>query len=407
MSINKTGSITEVICSTKARRRWAPYEKHQIVQETYQPGVSISFIARKHGIPPSQLFTWRKHLENGAMAGVKSEEDLVPQSEMIALKKHIRKLEQTLGQKTLENEILREAVKLARGKKTNLAAALVRSGRFRIRAIARTLDVARSNLIEKVKLLVTRPKRYNKMDDDALLKLIKEITDARPTYGYRRVLPLLNHLLQQKGRPKINHKRLYRIMKQQGLLLQRYGKKATRTHDGKIITLKSNLRWCSDAFTIQCCNGDRVYVAFAMDTCDREIVGYIASTVGMDGESIRDLIMESVEYRFGEINKLPHRIQWLTDNGPCYTAKETVQFARNLGFEVCTTPSYSPQSNGMAEAFVKTFKRDYVWLSELNNARDVMAKLPQWFEDYNEHAPHQGLKMRSPRQYIKEFSMAG
>lgn len=117
MSINKTGSITEVICSTKARRRWAPYEKHQIVQETYQPGVSISFIARKHGIPPSQLFTWRKHLENGAMAGVKSEEDLVPQSEMIALKKHIRKLEQTLGQKTLENEILREAVKLAREKK--------------------------------------------------------------------------------------------------------------------------------------------------------------------------------------------------------------------------------------------------------------------------------------------------
>lgn len=117
MSINKTGSITEVICSTKARRRWAPYEKQQIVKETYQPGVSISFIARKHGIPPSQLFTWRKHLENGAMAGVKSEEDLVPQSEMIALKKHIRKLEQTLGQKTLENEILREAVKLAREKK--------------------------------------------------------------------------------------------------------------------------------------------------------------------------------------------------------------------------------------------------------------------------------------------------
>jgi len=239
------------------------------------------------------------------------------------------------------------------------------------------------------------------------LQLIREITDERPTYGYRRVLALLNLKLSELGHTKVNHKRVYRIMKQNGLLHQRYGKKATRTHDGKIITLKSNLRWCSDAFTIQCCNADRVHVAFAMDTCDREVLGYIASTVGMDGESIRDLLMESVEHRFGKVNKLPHRIQWLTDNGPCYTAKDTVQFARDLGFDVCTTPSYSPQSNGMAEAFVKTFKRDYVWLSDLSNAQAVMGKLYQWFEDYNECAPHQGLKMRSPRQYIKELSMAG
>lgn len=245
------------------------------------------------------------------------------------------------------------------------------------------------------------------MEDEPLLKMIRDITDDRPTYGYRRVLPLLNQRLVQSGLSKVNHKRVYRIMKENGLLLTRYGKKATRTHDGKSITLKSNLRWCSDAFTIQCCNGDRVYVAFSMDTCDREILGYIASTVGMDGESIRDLIMESVEHRFGKVSKLPHTIQWLTDNGPCYTAKDTVQFARGLGFEVCTTPSYSPQSNGMAEAFVKTFKRDYVWLADLSNAKLVMEKLNQWFEDYNEHAPHQGLKMRSPRQYRKELSMAG
>jgi transposase len=117
MTISKAGIITEVICSTQKRRRWTPYEKQQIVQETYHPGVTISFIARKHGIPPSQLFYWRKLLESSAMTGMKSEEDVVPQSEVNALKKHIRKLEQTLGQKTLENEILREAVKIGREKK--------------------------------------------------------------------------------------------------------------------------------------------------------------------------------------------------------------------------------------------------------------------------------------------------
>ncbi len=117
MTISKASNITEVICSTQRRRRWTPFEKQQIVQETYQPGVSISFVARKHDIPPSQLFYWRRILENGAMTGIKCEEEVVPQSEVTALKKYIKRLERTLGQKTLENEVLREAVKIGREKK--------------------------------------------------------------------------------------------------------------------------------------------------------------------------------------------------------------------------------------------------------------------------------------------------
>ena len=138
-----------------------------------------------------------------------------------------------------------------------------------------------------------------------------------------------------------------------------------------------------------------------MDTCDREILGYIASSIGIDGEAIRDLMMECVEYRFGEVDKLPRPIQWLTDNGPCYVSYDTVKFARMLGFDVCTTPSYSPESNGMAEAFVKTFKRDYASLDKLENMHDVMSKLSGWFNDYNENAPHKGLKMMSPRQFLR------
>lgn len=78
----------------------------------------------------------------------------------------------------------------------------------------------------------------------------------------------------------------------------------------------------------------------------------------------------------------------------------------SMGFDIRTTPSYSPESNGMAEALVKTIKRDYVWFGNLKDAQTVMGQLAGWFEDYNENAPHKGLRMKSPRQFIRE-NLAG
>src|SRR6266851_10356789 len=72
---------------------------------------------------------------------------------------------------------------------------------------------------------------------------------------------------------------------------------------------------------------------------------------------------------------------------------------RVLGLVPITTPAYSPQSNGLAEAFVKTFKRNYVDGAELRDAESVLAQLSGWIEDYNTRAPHSALGMRSPTNY--------
>jgi transposase InsO family protein len=272
-----------------------------------------------------------------------------------------------------------------------------------MKMIADTLEVSRSQQYEKKRKDEVSPRNcyYKRKDDDEYLLLIRQITDGRPTYGYRRVTAVINRHLTQQGRARVNPKRIYRLLKIHGLLLPRYTGRPTRVHEGSIIMKRSNLRWCSDAFEIACWNGDRVRLAFSMDCCDREIMSYVATTGGICGDMIRDLMAESIEYRFGMINKLPRRIQWLSDNGPAYIARETRNFAKMMGLEVCTTPYYSPESNGMAESFVKTFKRDYVHINILTDAITVMKQLPGWFSDYNENHPHKGLKMMSPLEYRK------
>jgi transposase InsO family protein len=275
-----------------------------------------------------------------------------------------------------------------------------------VKRVAEVLGVSRSHLSERLAGVSTPRSTYRKVEDADLLPALRTLVDERPTYGYRRITALLNRERLKNELPRFNHKRIYRLMSQNSLLLQRYtGKPPSRTHDGKIITIRPNLRWTSDGFEIACWNGEIVRTAFALDTCDREVMAWCATTGGISGEMIRDLMVESVERRFGS-QPLSHPVQWLSDNGSCYRAHETIEFAIRLGLVPCFTPVRSPQSNGMAESFVKTFKRDYVYVHDRPDAQTVLSQLSAWFEDYNESHPHKALQMKSPREFIRSFQPA-
>ena len=264
--------------------------------------------------------------------------------------------------------------------------------------VARALKVSRPHLSSTLHNEARPRGRYNIVDDDELLKRIRAVVDERPSYGYRRVHELLNRQAHQKP---VNHKRVYRVMKDAGLLLVRGHRRPQRPHEGKVITLKSNLRWCTDMFEIRCWDGGRVHVGFVLDSCDREAMTWVAKPHHLDGADVRDLMAQSIEHRFDDV-KTPYGIEWLSDNGPPYTASETRRFGADSGLLVRNTPAYSPESNGMAEAFVKTFKRDYVYLNDVSDPQTVIDQLAAWFEDYNEVAPHKGLKMKSPRMFMRE-----
>ena len=271
-----------------------------------------------------------------------------------------------------------------------------------MKAIADILGVARSNLAGKAKVAPCRRGRPPQPEAE-LLAEIKQLIACQPTYGYRRVHALIRRRRRDEGGAPANVKRVYRVMKAHSLLLQRHtGDGAERRHDGRVAVDRPDIRWCSDGFEIGCDNGERVRIAFTLDCCDREAISWVATTGGIDSGDIRDLMIESVERRFGLVNRLPVPIEWLSDNGSPYTASETRKLAREIGLVPCTTPIESPQSNGMAEAFVKTFKRDYARVSLRPDAASVLCQLDGWFEHYNTVHPHKALGYRSPREFREQ-----
>jgi putative transposase len=266
--------------------------------------------------------------------------------------------------------------------------------------VSETLGVSRSNVLERRDGARRQRGPQERPGDVELAAAIRRLVDARPTYGYRRIAALLKRERRSDGLAPVNAKRVYRLMRKHGLLLERHtGRRRPRQHDGQVATIRSNCRWCSDALEFTCWNGEVVRVAVALDCHDREAISWVATTAGISGEMIRDIMVRCVERRFGDI-RAPHPVQWLSDNGSIFAAHRTIEIALALNLVPCFTPVESPESNGMAEAFVKTFKRDYVRVGLIPDAATALALVDIWMEDYNTVHPHSRLGYRSPREYI-------
>ncbi|HIA3022431.1 TPA: IS3 family transposase [Escherichia coli] len=397
------------VLGPEKRRRRTTQEKIAIVQQSFEPGMTVSLVARQHGVAASQLFLWRKQYQEGSLTAVAAGEQVVPASELAAAIKQIKELQRLLGKKTMENELLKEAVEYGRAKKVDSARALIARG-WGVSLVSRCLRVSRAQL----HVILRRTddwkdgRRSRHSDDTDVLLRIHHVIGELPTYGYRRVWALLRRQAELDGMPAINAKRVYRIMRQNALLLERKPAvpPSKRAHTGKVAVKESNQQWCSDGFEFRCDNGEKLRVTFALDCCDREALHWAVTTGGFDSETVQDVMLGAVERRFG--NELPASpVEWLTDNGSCYRANETRQFARMLGLEPKNTAVRSPESNGIAESFVKTIKRDYISIMPKPNGLTAAKNLAEAFEHYNEWHPHSALGYRSPREYLRQRASNG
>ncbi|MCZ5697431.1 IS3 family transposase [Escherichia coli] len=379
-----------------------------IVQQSFEPGMTVSLVARQHGVAASQLFLWRKQYQEGSLTAVYAGEQVVPASELAAAMKQIKELQRLLGKKRWKMNSLKKPLNMG-GKKVDSARALIARG-WGVSLVSRCLRVSRAQL----HVILRRTddwkdgRRSRHSDDTDVLLRIHHVIGELPTYGYRRVWALLRRQAELDGMPAINAKRIYRIMRQNALLLERKPAvpPSKRAHTGRVAVKESNQRWCSDGFEFRCDNGEKLRVTFALDCCDREALHWAVTTGGFNSETVQDVMLGAVERRFG--NELPASpVEWLTDNGSCYRANETRQFARMLGLEPKNTAVRSPESNGIAESFVKTIKRDYISVMPKPDGLTAAKNLAEAFEHYNEWHPHSALGYRSPREYLRQQASNG
>ncbi|MEC9751089.1 IS3 family transposase [Escherichia coli] len=389
------------VLGPEKRRRRTTQEKIAIVQQSFEPGMTVSLVVRQHGVAASQLSLWRKQYQEGSLTAVAAGEQVVPASELAAAMKQIKELQRLLGKKTMENELLKEAVEYGRGKKVDSARALIARG-WGVSFVSRCLRVSCAQL----HVILRRTddwkdgRRSRHTDDMDVLRRIHHVIGELPTYGYRRVWALLRRQTELDGMPAINAKRVYRLMRQNALLPERKPAvpPSKRAHTGRVAVKESNQRWCSDGFEFRCDNGEKLRVTFALD--------WAVTTGGFNRETVQDVMLGAVERRFG--SELPASpVEWLTDNGSCYRANETRQFARMLGLEPKITAVRSPESNGIAESFVKTIKRDYISIMPKPDGLTAAKNLAEAFEHYNEWHPHSAQGYRSPREYLRQRACNG
>jgi putative transposase len=259
----------------------------------------------------------------------------------------------------------------------------------------RVLAVSKGTLYHKPQPYI-RQRCTRQPTSPTVIAAVQDICSRKSTFGAPRV----RAILRRDYGHVLSYYRVRRIMRELGLLISRIGAvRSRRPHTGEIAVERSNMRWASDITAIMPWNRDKGRFTYVLDCCDRSIIAWRFER-HIQACDIEQMVQEALMTRFG--GELPngYGVEFLHDNGPEYREGVLQKSLKSWHVKDCSTPTYSPQSNGMCEAFNGTFKRDYVYENCLDDFETVKTQIGKWVEEYNTFAPHSALGMMTPNEYF-------
>ncbi len=236
--------------------------------------------------------------------------------------------------------------------------------------------------------------KHKRVPDAALAEKIKTIAGERPRFGYRRICVLVN-----SGTEVVNHKRVYRIYREQNLAVRKRGRRkyfwGRKTPKEQPLT--PNTRWSMDFTSDTLSHGGKFRTLNIIDDCTRECLEIEVSRSLPSAAVIA--VLERLEWCRG----LPKEI--VVDNGPEFTSKKMIKWACNKGVNLHYIDPGKPIQNAFVESFNGRFRDECLnqyWFTSLPDANEIIAA---WKVDYNENRPHSSLGNLTPEQFRQEAEL--
>ncbi len=231
-------------------------------------------------------------------------------------------------------------------------------------------------------------------NDAELRETIKRVSSERKRFGYRRI-----HVMVEREGFKVNHKKLRRIYREEGLQVRKRGgrKRALGTRQPMIVPEAINQRWSldfvSDAFT----DGRRLRIFAVVDDYSRECLGLVADTSISGVRVAREL--DAVIAARGK----PAMI--VSDNGTEFTSQAILRWSQEVEIEWHYIAPGKPMQNGFIESFNGRLRDECLnenLFSSLAEAREILGK---WKEDYNHIRPHSALGNIAPAEFVRQIKL--
>lgn len=239
-------------------------------------------------------------------------------------------------------------------------------------------------------------------EDRILLELIRPIKAEQPGWGYRMVWAYLKY---RQGHT-VNKKRVYRVMKEQGLLVQSNqrlkAKRDNQNNRNKPRASRVNQFWGIDMTKVMIETFGWLYLVVVLDWYTKKIVGYSIGTRSRAVDWL-DAINMACNQQFPEgILRKEQELFLISDNGSQPTAEKFMKACSVMEMKQIFASYSNPKGNADTERVIKTIKHDFVWVNEFNSPIDFINRFAQWVPRYNTDRPHSTLGYQTPCEFEKE-----
>jgi putative transposase len=252
--------------------------------------------------------------------------------------------------------------------------------------------VSQRRICELLHVAESSQRYVSRKDDEALRAKLVEAAREKPRWGYRR----LQLKLEEKGM-HVNHKRVYRVYREAGLLIRRKRRKRLlRAGFVRPAVTGANQEWALDFVHDAAESGRKFRVLSVIDVYTRECLALEVDTSFASRRVTRELEKIVAERGVPEVVRC--------DNGPEFTSRHFLAWAIERKIELVHIEPGRPVQNAFVESFHGKLRDECLNASWLGNLFEARAKIGAWKEEYNEERPHSSLGYLAPREFARRIA---